>query len=260
MTTNLSAPVASGPAAPNADDYTIDRAFLLQMAQIPFLAVLFVFLGWLSGLVWPHEVNFGDAKAWPGPVVLLCLGMILAAVIDGWAFKVPNWLTLSIVVSGWLLGGLNDLGWNAAGLGGGILDALVGTGLGFILLFPALFIGGMGQGDVKMQMGFGSWVGAIFGAFGANQGLSVIWWAFAVGVIIGGVFGLVIMVLRRQFSDNAHKFREIVTDLQVMVSQGPAKAAERANARRATWVRLPYGVPLCAGFLGYLAYLHFLAG
>ena len=34
--------------------------------------------------------------------------MIVAAVIDGWKFKVPNWLTLPLVLSGWAIGLLHD--------------------------------------------------------------------------------------------------------------------------------------------------------
>ena len=32
--------------------------------------------------------------------------------------------------------------------------------------------------------------------------------------------------------------------------------AEKANKRRSRWHRLPYGVPLCIGFVGYLIYLY----
>ena len=39
-----------------------------------------------------------------------------------------------------------------------------------------------------------------------------------------------------------HDFREIFVDLQVLLTQGAKRAAERANARRGSWVRLPYGV------------------
>jgi prepilin peptidase CpaA len=113
----------------------------------------------------------------------------------------------------------------------------------------------MGQGDVKMTMGFGSWV---FAYFGLGLGVQVLWWSFAIGVLIGGVFGLVIMALRRQFYKNASNFRAIITDLQVLATVGPAKAAERAESRKKDWWRLPYGVPLCVGFIGYLCYF-FLA-
>src|SRR5262249_11782019 len=183
------------------------------------------------------------------PVVIISIGMILAAIIDGWAFKVPNWLTLSLVVSGWLLGILHNLGVGVDAGQGGFGYALLGTAVGFFLLFPILFIGGMGQGDVKMQMGFGSWLGAFFGAgssqFAGHDALMILLYAFCAGTIVGGVFGLVMMVMRRAFSSNVRNFREIFVDLQVLLTQGPKKAADRAQARRPMWVRLPYGVPLC---------------
>src|SRR5439155_3686939 len=92
------------------------------------------------------------------PLWLLSAAMILAAVIDGWKLKVPNWLTFPLVLSGWLLGLLNDFGLlEAAGFEGGVGSALAGTALGFVLLWPIYSVGGMGAGDVKMQMGFGSW-------------------------------------------------------------------------------------------------------
>ena len=38
------------------------------------------------------------------PLLVICAAMIVAAVIDGWKLKVPNWLTFPLVLSGWLLG------------------------------------------------------------------------------------------------------------------------------------------------------------
>jgi prepilin peptidase CpaA len=159
-------------------------------------------------------------------------------------------------MSGWYVGILHELGINvvpgySAEMSGGLGSALLGTALGFALLFPMLFIQGMGQGDVKMQMGFGSWVGAIFGF---SVGSSVIVWAFCIGAMVGGVFGLVMMIARRQFGTNKSNFQAIMGDLHTLVTVGPSKAAERANSRRASWIRLPYGVPLCIGFIGYLWY------
>jgi prepilin peptidase CpaA len=232
----------------------------MSMARIPFIAVAWTVAAFVAHQVW---AVFGPSNL-PnfGPLVVLCFGMVLAAWIDGYAFKVPNWLTLSLVVSGWYLGILHDLGIAIDAGQGGIGYALLGTAIGFVALFPALLIGGMGQGDVKMTMGFGSWCGAFFGtgeAFGVS-GPAVIWWGFALGVIVGGVFGLVMMAIRRQFHKNLQNFRAIALDLQTLVAHGPEKAAERANARRKDWVRLPYGVPLCIGFLGYLWYRLVLVG
>ena len=248
MANDLTAAPPVAPARP--DDLGLDRAFLMSMARVPLIAVLWVAAAWAASAVveafgWHvHDINLG-------PLAVICGGMLLAAFIDGYAFKVPNWCTLSLVVSGWYLGILHDCGVTAVPGVGGFAAALAGTALGFALLFPALFIGGMGQGDVKMTMGFGSWVAAYFGI---GAGATVLFWSFAIGVLVGGVFGLVMMAFRRQFYKNASNFREIVRDLQVMVTVGPGKAAERANSRRKDWWRLPYGVPLCVGFIGYLAF------
>jgi prepilin peptidase CpaA len=55
---------------------------------------------------------------------------------------------------------------------------------------------------------------------------------------------------------NLQNFREILRDFQVMAMAGPKYAAERAQKRRPYWHRLPYGIPLCIGFVGYLMYLY----
>ena len=98
------------------------------------------------------------------PLTFICAAMIVAAVIDGWKLKVPNWLTLPLVLSGWVLGLLHNFDVLVGSTGaGGIGASLAGTLLGFVLLVPVYAIGGMGGGDVKMQMGFGAWVGAFYG-------------------------------------------------------------------------------------------------
>src|SRR5258708_7634404 len=87
------------------DDLGIDRAFLMQMARIPFIAVVWVLAAFLAHQLWAAVAPNPNY----GPIVVVCIGMVLAAVIDGWAFKVPNWLTLSLVLSGWGLGLLHSL-------------------------------------------------------------------------------------------------------------------------------------------------------
>ena len=71
-------------AASPTDDLGMDRDFLLMLARVPFIAAGMMLAAWLGQQLSPLV-----------PVVLLCVGMILAAVIDGIDFKVPNWLTLS---------------------------------------------------------------------------------------------------------------------------------------------------------------------
>ncbi len=125
------------------------------------------------------------------PVLVICAGMLAAAIIDWWKFKVPNKLTYPLILTGWLLGLANNLGLGAGE--GGIGAALAGTCLGFLLLLPIYSIGGMGAGDVKMTMGFGSWIGAFYGA---QEGLWIIVYAFAAGAVVGGMIALVMIVLK----------------------------------------------------------------
>ena len=269
------APMASthaDPAGPAGEPQGFDRALVMSLARIPAIALVWLAAAWAAGeavrefgwFVVPNGrvADLGPVAVNLGPLAVIAFGMLLAAVIDGYAFKVPNWCTLSLVVAGWYIGLLHSLGYTElvpglapeAGRIGGIGAALAGTAIGFLLLFPALFIGGMGEGDVKMTMGFGSWLGAYFGL---GLGLKTLVYAFAAGAIIGGVFGVVIIILRRRYRASWQNTKAIGRDLKVMATDGHDAGVKRATERRKEWIRLPYGVPLCAGFLGYLAYMFY---
>ena len=249
--TAVAAPAA--PAAPQDDSLGIDRAFVMQMARMPVLALLWVAAAFAAHQVWaaasPAGLNLG-------PLAVICFGMVLAAFIDGWALKVPNWVTLPLVLSGWMLGLLHDCGVAADAGTGGLGMAMLGTLVGFLLLFPMLVIRGVGEGDVKMQMGFAAWAGAFFGSGEVSglPGLGVVFWAFAFGAVIGGAFALIMILIRRQFRQNMTMFAEIMMDLQLFASGQAMQATKRAQTRRDRWVKLPYGIPLCVGFLLYLWY------
>jgi prepilin peptidase CpaA len=193
------------------------------------------------------------------PLALVCLAMIVAAVIDGWKLKVPNWLTFPLILSGWALGVLHDCGViEGSGSGtGGIVASLAGTALGFALLFPLYSIGGMGAGDVKMQMGFGAWIGAFYGLTateGHEGALWIIFKAFLVGAVIGGVIGLGMILCRRNLRQNLANTRAILGDF--VGAGGIGAVADKAAERKPRMHLLPYGIPLCLGFVGYLVYLH----
>jgi prepilin peptidase CpaA len=194
------------------------------------------------------------------PLLVICAGMIAAAIIDWWKFKVPNRLTFPLIISGWVLGLCNNFGLEAGN--GGIGASLAGTFLGLALMLPIYAIGGMGAGDVKMTMGFGSWIGAFYG-FGRDatellpavpNGMWLIVYAFCAGTIAGGLIAMVMIMVRGQYRTNLQNVREILGDLAT--SSSVTEVAEKANKRRSRWHRLPYGVPLCIGFVGYLIYLY----
>jgi prepilin peptidase CpaA len=196
------------------------------------------------------------------PLLFICLAMVAAAVIDGWKLKVPNWLTFPLILSGWALGLLHNFGLFPSTGAGGVEAALAGTALGFALLLPVYAIGGMGAGDVKMQMGFGSWVGAFFGfgrwATESDPGtpgvVSIVWWAFCLAVLVGGFLAVVMIVVRGRLRENLANTREILGDL--VTSKGVGDVADKAAKRKPRLHLLPYGIPLCIGFVCYLIYLN----
>jgi prepilin peptidase CpaA len=190
------------------------------------------------------------------PLVFISAGMIVAAVIDGWKFKVPNWLTFPLIITGWILGAIymfTDYNPYLEDGSNRLAASLLGTAVGFALLFPLWLLGGMGAGDVKMQMGFGSWVGAYFGI---NHGLWIVVYSFCFGAIIGGILGLILAIPRyRMHLQNA---QEILKDFATSAAQGSvAHAADKAAERKPRMKLLPYGVPLCIGFLTYLTLHHY---
>jgi prepilin peptidase CpaA len=191
------------------------------------------------------------------PLTFVCMAMIAAAVIDGWKLKVPNALTFPLILSGWLLGTLHSFGMLESTGSGGIGASLAATALGFGLLFPLYAIGGMGAGDVKMQMGFGAWVGSFYGmraVDGVHPGAGwILVYAFCLAAVIGGVLAIGMMVLRGQWKTNLNNTRSILGDL---LGAGVSKAADRAAQRKSRMHLLPYGIPLCLGFITYLIYLH----
>src|SRR5689334_7178260 len=115
------------------------------------------------------DMFFLQLQYWP--ILFICAAMLASAIIDWALFKVPNVLTMPVIVLGWLFGLMHNFGGHLFGeVGvGGIGAALAGTAMGSLLLLPYM-IGGMGAGDVKMGMGFGSWVGAFYGITGGEPG------------------------------------------------------------------------------------------
>jgi prepilin peptidase CpaA len=183
------------------------------------------------------------------PLFFVSAALIVCAVIDGWKLKVPNYLTFPFILSGWLYGVVFSLG--LAEGPGGLGASLLGTLVGFGLLILPYAIGGMGAGDVKMQMGFGAWIGAIFGY---SPGMWIIFCAFCTASIVGGIIATFQILFRRQFGRNVANTKAIVGDL--FAAQGIGEIADRAAKRKPTMHLLPYGIPLCIGSIGYLFFLH----
>lgn len=182
--------------------------------------------------------NCLNAVADNWPIWFLSVALVVAAVIDGWKLKVPNWLTFPLVVGGWIYS-TACFGW--AGLGW----SLLGTAIGLALLLPLYAIGGMGAGDVKLLAGVGAWLAAA----GASAGVSDTLYAFCVSAIIGGVIALGMVLLRHQWIRHYSQFWGILTEILVLRSPGTLSAI--AAERKSRMMLLPYGIPIALGTIAY---------
>ncbi len=160
--------------------------------------------------------------------------LVVAAVIDGYKLKVPNWLTFPFVMAGWVYS-VAWFGW--AGLGW----SLAGTGVGLLLLLPAYAIGGMGAGDVKLLAGVGAWVWG-----------TVTFYAFCVSAMVGGGLAVAMVLYARQFRHHKAQFLAILTEIFVL--RNAEELSEIAAERKSSMMLLPYGIPIAIGTIVYFAW------
>jgi prepilin peptidase CpaA len=182
------------------------------------------------------------AEHWPVWVVTVTL--IVAAVIDGWALKVPNWITLPMIACGWIYSGVcagqMDMVWYEA-LGW----SLFGTAVGLALLLPAYAIGGMGAGDVKLLAGVGAWV------YGRH-----VFYAFCVSAVVGAVIAVLMVLARKAWKKHSDQFWMILGE--IMTIKNPDALATIAGERKSSMLLLPYGIPIAIGAIMYFAYMGML--
>ena len=169
---------------------------------------------------------------WPYWTVTFVL--VVAAVIDGWKLKVPNWITFPMIAAGWAYSGA-AFGWE------GLAWSLFGTVVGLALLMPAYAIGGMGAGDVKLLAGVGAWVWA------ANT-----FYAFCASAVIGGVIALAMVFYRDVWQKHHSQFWMICQE--ILTVRSPTMLATTAAERKSSMMLLPYGIPIAIGTIAYFAW------
>jgi prepilin peptidase CpaA len=160
--------------------------------------------------------------------------LVVAAVIDGWMLKVPNWLTVPLVLSGLVF-------WSVTGGLDGAVWSLKGLGVGLALLLALYAIGGMGAGDVKLYGGVGAWVGPVV-AFQAT-----LWW-----IMVGGLMAAIMILCSTNWRKHVVNMQMIAHE--VLVIRDPVKLSEVAAARKPSMTLLPYGIPIAVGSIGYFAW------
>lgn len=171
-------------------------------------------------------------------IMLLGIVLIVATVTDLRYQKIPNILTFPVMVTALTYHGVMN------GLDG-LLFSTAGLAVGFALLTLPYILGVMGAGDVKL-MGA---VGTILGARGAFI-------AFLFSGIAGGIYALIILLIRRK--ECRAWFTRYAIMLKTLLFTGnliPIPAGKHENTPR-----LFYGVAIASGtlfsiFLEYSGYV-----
>lgn len=152
---------------------------------------------------------------------------LLACATDLRMRRVPNLLTFgaalgAVVVQGMLLG------WR------GVVVAVLGWGVGLLLLLPLFLLRGMGGGDVKLLAAFGAWVGP-----------RLVVWTGLYGAIAGGVLALVVTLWHGVFRQTLANVGLLTTHWRVD-GFGPVAGLTLETSRGP---KLPYAIPLTCGLV-----------
>lgn len=166
-----------------------------------------------------------------GALVLL---LAAAATIDFRTHRIPNWLVLS--------GALYATVYNTVlppWPNGTILFPLAGLALGLLLFLPLYLLRAMGAGDVKLLAMVGAFVGA-----------DDVWRCALASLLAGGVLAILFVTLKgtalRLYNNLVSLFR--VGLLDTMAGSIPSLRVSTA----ASAGKLPYGVAIALGTIGYL--------
>lgn len=187
---------------------------------------------------------FGMAVVEHWPVWMVTLFLILAAVIDGFELKVPNWLTFPMIISGWIYSAA-AASWTGDPWWIGLQWSMLGMVVGLMLLLPAYAIGGMGAGDVKLMAGVGAWMHATH-----------TFYAFCATAIVGAVLAVGMVLFRRAWSKHLRQFWMIA--MEIMTIRDPNQLSEIAAERKSSMLLLPYGIPIAIGSIAYFAWMGML--
>jgi len=185
-----------------------------------------------------NEIIASMAENWVfWAVSIFC---VVAAYIDGKELRVPNKLTFPMIIAGWIWSsiayGLSGDGWYV-GLGW----SLAGTTVGLLTLIPAMAIGGMGAGDVKMMAAIGAWVHC-----------TITFYAFCLSTVIGALLAVGMILFSGNIKKHYNQFWLIFNE--IITIKNPDKLAEIAAERKPNMYLLPYGIPLAMGTILYFAW------
>lgn len=162
------------------------------------------------------------------PVVAASLFFLVISITDTLTTRIPNLLILGLLLAGVTIN-IAQSGWS------GILQSLLGLGLGIGLLVVPYAMGGFGAGDVKA-----------LGALGALTGPAALLHIFVYMAFYGGAMA----VLHYLFNSNLRlKIRQGWASLKTSVL---ARDIGQLKPVKAEPLRFPYAAAIAFGYYTYI--------
>jgi len=164
------------------------------------------------------------------PAILV--GAEVLAIIAGWtdlrSRRIPNWLTVPGLVVG--------VGANfALGGWGGLKTALLGAGLGLLVLLPFVMLRSLGAGDWKLA-----------GALGAFAGPAALVDLLLGSVFVAGVMAVALVIYKRRTRQTIRNMGYILISLVTFRLPGAQVSLENPDS-----LKIPYGVALALTVVVY---------
>lgn len=156
----------------------------------------------------------------------VALGLaVLLALLAGWtdwrSRRIPNWLT----VPGFLIGLTVN---TVAGGWLGLKMALLGAGLGLLVLLPFVLVRSLGAGDWKLA-----------GALGAFVGPGALLDLLMVSVFIAGVMALGLVIYKRRLRQTFRNIGRLLASMATFRMPGAEVSLDNPQS-----LKVPYGVAL----------------
>ena len=152
--------------------------------------------------------------------------LLLAAAGDLRMRKIPNWLTITLILSGLAHGALAATG---PGIGLSIAGMLVAPLIPFVLFA----LGAMGAGDVKLMAGVGAWLGPVAGPI-----------VYLLATVVGMLIVLVQATAQRRLPVLVRNSALVAMNLVHVRQVGIEHAVATGRSARSIGRPLPYAVPV----------------
>jgi prepilin peptidase CpaA len=158
------------------------------------------------------------------PIVLV---VIVAAIIDVWQRRIPNWLTLPAIAAGMVAASVAE-GW--VGLG----RSLAGIVVAVALLGGFCWFRTMGMGDLKLGMAAGAWMGP-----------SALLFAMLITAMTGGVLAVGYALWKRKLASTF----DDAAGLLLLQPPGSSPTGPRRTIKDPRAVSIPYAPAIAVGVL-----------